>query len=307
MIFKDILKAWDEFWFQWPVEKAFTLDIFRWILCISLLWMAIDRQFDIPEYFSEKAIVSSAQAPGVFLDSMRPAFSWMQWPDAWNPGVHGLYIFGLLLVLFGIGGRPVILLTWVLNIAFLQRNWLLVYGADIIGSLFLLYLSLIGPQVWRWRRMIASQPDVLASVGARFVQLQLVTIYLFSGFEKLRGASWWDGTALWAVFANSQMVVTDLTWLRHFPLVIVLATWGTVLFEIFFPIFVWNKKWARLFLIAGIGFHLTIGLMIWLWSFALIMIAPYALFLHQTGKSDGRSFSLRRQVRDFKIDKGGSP
>ena len=102
---------------------------------------------------------------------------------------------------------------------------------------------------------------------------------MFSGMEKLKGSSWWDGTALWTVLANPQMTVTDFTWLRHLPALIALLTFSTILFEVYFPVLVWVKKTRPWILLAGFGFHFGIGVVMALYSFAMVMIAPYVLFI----------------------------
>jgi hypothetical protein len=109
----------------------------------------------------------------------------------------------------------------------------------------------------------------------------MCVIYIYTGMEKLKGASWWDGTALWSVFANPQMVIVDLTWLRHFSFLIAAATFLTVLFEVYFPVLVWNPKLRKKLLCVGLLFHSGIGLVMALWGFALVMVAPYVLFLSE--------------------------
>jgi hypothetical protein len=130
------------------------------------------------------------------------------------------------------------------------------------------------------RHSASVRDDVVSNSFYRVIQIQLCVIYAYTGFEKLKGNTWWDGTALWSVFANPQMVIWDMTWMSHFPLVIVFITFTTVLFEIYFPVLIWFEKTKRAFLYFGMVFHFGIGLLMSLFSFAFVMLAPYFLFLN---------------------------
>jgi hypothetical protein len=198
---------------------------------------------------------------------------------------HGLLVVGLFFLACGIGGRFLALLVWVLHIGFLQRNFSIAFGADLVGGIFLLYLAMTQScarlSLWRLKKpKNPVAPDVLTNVFYRMIQVQLCMIYAYTGFEKLKGMSWWDGTALWTVMANPQMVIADFSWLRFVPLVVVGVTFATVIFEIYFPVLVWVPKTRKIVLVSGILFHTGIGLMMALHSFALIMMAPYVLFLN---------------------------
>jgi hypothetical protein len=181
--------------------------------------------------------------------------------------------------------RPVILLAWVLHIGFLHRNYAVVYGADLIGYIFLLYLA--GTQccdVWtlksmffKWKEKIVSN-DILNSAAYRIIQIQIMVIYAFTGFEKLKGTSWWDGTALWSVFGNTQIVIFDMSFMRLFPVVVSVLTFVTIIYEIYWPAAVMTK--ARMpWLITGVLFHIGIGMIMNIWAFSLVMLATYFLFI----------------------------
>jgi hypothetical protein len=113
----------------------------------------------------------------------------------------------------------------------------------------------------------------------RMMQFQLCIIYAYTGFEKLKGASWWDGTALWSVLANPQMVNHDWTFLRHVPLVIAIGSFSSVIFEIYFPAAMMQSQLRRIWLAVGILFHLAIGFLMGLMHFSLVMISVYFLFM----------------------------
>ena len=121
--------------------------------------------------------------------------------------------------------------------------------------------------------------NLVSSTFFRLMQIQICIIYAYTGFEKLKGATWWDGTALWTVFANPQFVNYDFIFLRNFPLFFAIGTFVTIVFEVYFPAMVAFRKTRHLWLGLGIVFHTAIAILISLWPFSLIMMSVYFLFL----------------------------
>ena len=278
--------AWDEFWFA--PKPLINIAAFRLVLCFTLFTMYLSRQPDVRLFFMNEGLLPESQARSIMPLFYQPPFEWHFWSDAWAPSLHLFLIFGLLLLGLGIGGRVLNALVWVVSIGFLQRNYSVAFGADLIGNIFLFLmigmnscerlslLNVLKPEGFK-HRVLSS--DLLTGVFYCMVQIQLCVIYMYTGFEKFRGASWWDGTALWTVMANSQMVVADMTWLRNVPLVVVGLAFATILFEIYFGVLIWIRKFRPVLMIVGACFHLGIGLIMALFSFSFVMLAPYFLWM----------------------------
>lgn len=288
-------KGWAGFWFS-PVPLV-NLALFRIALCLSLFLMYLSRQKDLNLFFTEQGILPKALALTVLPEFYRPAFVLSFWPDLWVGGLHLLFLFCLLLYMMGIGGRFLGFVCAFFNMAFLQRNYGIVFGADQIGGIFLLYLAFTQScsrfSLWNWKGQKNTEEnssDFWTPIFYRFIQIQLCLIYIYSGFEKLKGNSWWDGTALWRILANSQIVIMDLSWTRNFSLLIVFLSFMTVLFEIYFSVLVFNSKTRKYILAAGVVFHAGIGVIMSLFSFAGVMLAPYLLFV----KTESLKVFLRR-------------
>ena len=81
------------------------------------------------------------------------------------------------------------------------------------------------------------------------------------------------------MLGNEQLMMADLSFLRNAPLVIGLATWGTVLFEVYAPVLFWPRATRKWMLIAGWVLHIGIGLTMGLYIFSLTMMAAYLLFV----------------------------
>lgn len=284
---KNMWQAWQKFWFD-PVDLL-NIAVFRIILCGTLAAQDFGRQWDVGLFFTDQGILPKALSLKVLPESYRPFAILSFWSDTWVFAVHALLVFALLCVCLGVGGRLMGLLAAFLHLAFLHRNYGIAFGADQIGGIFLLYLALTKCQSRLSILRLCKPPSgssakslssgLLTPMFYRMVQIQLCVIYAYSGMEKLKGQTWWDGTALWSVLANPQMVVINLSWLRHLPFVIVILSFSTILFEIYFPVLVWVRSQRSRMLTMGVMFHSGIGLVMALWSFSLVMISPYVLFL----------------------------
>jgi len=284
---QNLWQRWNLFWFG-PVP-LYNLAVFRILLCFNLVVMYLNRQGDVSLFYTDQGILPRSLAHAVLPEGFRPFAFYSFWPDRFEPWVHAFYVFLLILMGLGVVGRLFSLIAVFLHLAFLYRNYGVAFGADQIATTFLLYLALtqsysrLSVLEW-WKRKKSTAPiqeDLWTSVFYRMIQIQLCLVYVYSGMEKLKGMSWWDGTAVWSVLANSQMVIGDLTWMRHLPLLIVFISFTTILFEVYFPVLVWVKPLRKYFLMAGVLFHVGIGTVMALWSFAFLMISPYVLFLSE--------------------------
>lgn len=286
---KSVIKVWNHFWFAGRDLRG--LAAMRILLAGTLFFLYLLRGFYNLSYFTPESMVPRDQALTLFHDFMRPPFGWFFWPDSLAPWAHALLVLLLFLITFGVAVRPMIFLAWVLQWGFIQRNYSVVFGADVISAIFMLYLS--GThccEKWtlkNWLKQKLGQKirpekdiseDLLSSLCFRLIQIQIAVIYAYTGFEKLKGSTWWDGTALWNVFANTQMVVFDLSFMSSFPLVIALVTFSTLIFEIYWPMAVITGL-RPLWLFFGLGFHLGIGALMNLWAFSFVMLSTYFLFV----------------------------
>lgn len=269
-----------------PYEQ---LGLTRIIMCGTLLFLACSRQLNMDQYGLE-SIIPRDKALLIYPEFYRPAFQYFFWPDAWASLVHVVLILLLLVATLGLSNRILMLVTWVIAQGFINRNYSMLFGADLIGTLFLFYLSFTNCHEKYsvksfFVRNKKNTPDEnsfsfqVSSVFFRLMQFQLSVIYMYTGFEKLKGSTWWDGTALWTVFANPQFISYDFIFLRNFPIFFTIGTFITLLFEVYFPAMMLIKTGRYIYLCLGVLFHLMIGVLLSLMPFSLIMISVYPLFL----------------------------
>jgi hypothetical protein len=98
-------------------------------------------------------------------------------------------------------------------------------------------------------------PSVAANFTIRLLQVQFALIIFVSGLHKLQFGEWWGATALWYPLVPAlQTTLPDIkayasngpSWL----LVINIATYAVLVWQITFPLFAWRKRW-RPVLIGG--------------------------------------------------------
>lgn len=281
--------------FLFPNEALSQLGLFRILLCGTLFYIACWRQLNIDQ-LGAAALIPRDMALSVVPEFYRSAIQWFFWPDAYVAYVHLGLIVLLALATLGFSNRFFLLLTWAIHQGILNRNYAINFGADSIGGLFLFYLAFTNAcEFYTLKSKKKAVADDLSSIFFRLIQIQICIIYMYTGFEKLKGTTWWDGTALWTVFANPQFSEFDLKFLSHFPWFFPIGTFVTVVFEIYFLALVWHPSLRKYGLSMGLFFHLGIGLLLGLMPFSLVMISTYFLFL----KKDEISLFIHR-VSQFK-------
>src|SRR5262249_4063075 len=102
-----------------------------------------------------------------------------------------------------------------------------------------------------------------------------------AGLSKVGGELWRNGTALYYIVRVGEFAWTGW-WvvLIHHSMLVAVLTYGTVAFQVSFPfLFFAHHRTRRLALMAGIGFHLGIGLVLGLHTFAAFMISIELMFV----------------------------
>lgn len=294
-IFKSFFNWWDQFWFA--PKDLIGLSCMRVVLYGTFFYMYLFRSLNL-SLFNESGMVPRDRALEIMPDFYRGFFAWFSlWPDSSVAVVHLIYLVLLFCLLLGVFPRFLGIFAWIIHVGFIQRNYSAIFGADYIGGIFILYLSFTKSDqyfsvlAFFKRKKISYQrkinpsnknfltEDLLSSVFYRIIQIHIAVIYAYTGLEKLKGSSWWDGTAIWTVLANSQIAIADFTFVRSLPLVVWVLTTMTVVFEIYFPAAILSRKLREPWLLLGVFFHIGIGLTLGLFSFSLIMMSTYFVLL----------------------------
>ncbi len=302
----NAIRTWDRFFFA-PFA-ALPLAVFRIVFGSTIAIMYLLRFANWRFYFTDEGYIPASRAMEAIAEFYRP--DWPIFPSTPTAAWFSQLALLVVLVSLVIGFFPRIsaLIAFGLHLALIQRNVAIVYGGDLVTTFFLFGMifsdsgrALSVMSLWRRRTesVAGERADLFSTFGVRLIQLQLCIIYGYSGMEKLKGASWWDGTAVWAVIGNHQLMMFDTSWLRRFPLMIAAATLSSVLFEIYFPVLVWLKPLRKWMLIVGFTMHALIALTVGLVFFSMVMISAYLLFIDDETyrllyRLIGRRFNLRQ-------------
>jgi len=112
------------------------------------------------------------------------------------------------------------------------------------------------------------------------LMFQVCIIYFVTGIVKSEYQVWHDGTALYHVLRLDEFAGSTWNyWLTDSELFVKAGTYGTLIFEITFPLFVLFRFTKYIILLFGIAFHTCIWLFIKIDVFPWIMIAPYFVFI----------------------------
>lgn len=113
----------------------------------------------------------------------------------------------------------------------------------------------------------------------RLMQIQICVVYLRTVYWKLKGKSWWNGTAAWyPLWAEVYVRFRPPMWMLN-RTTIAVATWGTLVVEVAFGTLVWIEEFRYPMIILGILFHLKLDLIMNLQLFSWVMICSWLVFI----------------------------
>ncbi|MEU9110755.1 HTTM domain-containing protein [Streptomyces sp. NPDC048483] len=219
------------------------------------------------------------------------------------PGILLWTVLGLALAVAQLLGNHA--LTWFGDGPFPHIGW----------SLALWGLWAVHGVWWAVRRYAQGEPRIvldtlakLAHNGALLViMVEVCLIYATAGWYKIQGSRWQDGTA---VFYPMHLDYFS-PWpglsqvLGSSGLMIMLLTYGTVIVQVAFPFTLFNRRLKNVLLVAMIGEHLSIAVLLGLPFFSLAMIAADAVFLPTNFLTwlSARISDLRKRL----FPRGGAP
>lgn len=288
--FKDqisqIFKTWDWFWFDSKSnEQLFSLSIFRICFSSVLFFFYITRAFDVDFFYSDNGIMPIAYRSTQEYYKFHPTFL-SYFASAQTIQIfHCFFLLCIFSLLIGFQTRISAILTYVLHLMFTNRNISVMFGVDMISTFYFLYLCFANCSAYfsidsLLKKSNKSQ-SVISHIAWRLMQIQLCVIYAYSGLEKLKGTRWWDGSAIWDVLSMGTMQRWDLSFVAHVPILLSVAVYVVLFWEVYFPVLIWLPKFRLPMLFYGFVMHLGIFLFMNLPSFGFMMISLYLLFLRE--------------------------
>lgn len=235
------------------------------------------------------------------------------WSEVWGfdrsflPAIESsnFTVIGLLLPLFvlvlafmmfvGFLTRLSILLLAVFYRILVEQNAYLSDGGDNLLFITLIFLVFANTaDVWSIDAKIsqhANRPSFrignrswftpIANGAWCLLIMQVCVVYAVAGLSKISGERWMGGDGVAQSLKSVQFQIHP--WLSNiileFPGFTATASILTVLVQVYFPFLIFNKWTKGLTLVIMISFHLGIGIVMGLTSFALVMIASEMAFI----------------------------
>jgi hypothetical protein len=234
-------------------------------------------------------VFPAAAFPGTYFEPAALA-------AVWTVALHSLLLFALLAVTLGWRTRLSLCVVLLLSIWLgLSDHAGTFKKYSVIGLHLLLLLSCtrcgsawsIDALLHRGRR----RSTLLSPAWPRrLMQVLVVSVYLGGAVTKIRQPD----------FANGDLLMFSLLddhwgggyagrWLSTQPNLLILASMGTVLFEIAFPLLIWNCRLRRPMLCLAVLFHLLLAATMSLGIFSAVMLAALLAFVEER---DIRRFSF---------------
>lgn len=286
---RGLLAAWDRFFFT-PANPA-PLGLIRIATGLLLLWSFGWLAADLRGYVGSEGWVDQEMLRGARLNT----WSWSLWSlisDRMLGPAWGLGMVVITLFTAGVASRVTAPLAWAIAVSTTQRNPIIIHGFEQVLTLWLFYLAVSGSsglaysidRLMAVRRRGSHSPmlSVAANVGIRMIQITLAILYGAAGVAKLRGGSWWDGSAIIKILGNAEFRPFNMTWIVGLPagvyllnLAAHLALWT----EVLYPVLIWKPAFRRWVLGAVVAMHAGIALTMGLTEFSLVMLAGNLAFV----------------------------
>lgn len=280
-------------------NRSIGLSALRVIIAFIVIKKAI---FILPMAEEIFGVHSIAPLPGYLasLGYYHVPFLYFPFDMAFGPQLFLLLTIAAgLLFLFGeFSIFPGIALYWLILVA-KMRNGFILDGSDNVIHVILPFLILADS--YRYFRLglldgvrLNFQPGWWEKVKPHWLQfrkvihevaligllVQVCFVYFFTALAKLQGELWLNGTAIYYTMRVEEFLATKwnipLTSNHYF---VVLATYGTVLWEVAFAFLIWFRQTRYFVILGGIMLHLGIWFFMRIDDFSWVMMATYLAFI----------------------------
>jgi hypothetical protein len=199
--------------------------------------------------------------------------------------VVGMFTLGLFTPITSVASLAVMLST-------VHRAPMLTSLVEPVVTMVMFYYCLGpgGPIAWIVGKLYnrpVERVSSWATVALRLVQVHLCLLYATMGLSKLMSDAWWNGTGVWWLMARPESRLIDLTGMATWNIggtpvgiyLINLWTHAIVVFELAFPLLVWNRLVRPLLLGWSLVHWAGIAILLGQPLLALTMIGANAAFL----------------------------
>ena len=192
-------------------------------------------------------------------------------------GVCAAYITSLIFFSLGLFTRAASIATWFMHWVLMVTGFSTAYGVDLYAHVFLFYLmwmpsgGALSLDAYFAGSPLSGVPSWTARLGLRVLQIHLCISYASSAWEKIQGVQWRTGEVLWRTLSLPLFQQFDMNWIAHWPSLLFIGSWATLILEGLFFIFIWPRRTRYSWLAGMLGLHLGIAIFMGLHLFGFIM------------------------------------
>ncbi len=267
------------------------------LLLINILaWLP-----DLDTWFGETGVMTLATSRRVIDPDTITLFQWLPKTSTTLWTCYLILVANGVCLLVGLFSRCQLASIFVLYTSFVHRNLLIFDGEDVLFRLMAFYL-LFSPagkycSIERWwvtrkNSSLNRAPEGYAIWPLRMIQIQTAMVLFFSAIEKLKGAEWFGGTAIYYVSRLDDMFyrfpVPDFIF--ESLILMAMMAWATLLLELGVPIAVWFSQTRRAALALVFVFHLSLDYMMNLNLFQWMMMVGWMSFIQPQDFAALRTF-----------------
>jgi hypothetical protein len=288
-----VVRAADGFdhWVRDPVDPR-PLAWFRsslGLLSLVNLWLLWP---DMPMWLGNDGVLPPDVHRELIADTRISVFMITGYSDAAIGIIRGLGLVGGLGLCLGILPRCAAFCVWMAAVSYSYRNMCILHSGDNlirIGAFFLMFARTDGVfslpvamRRWFFRQTPSdSQPrmNLVPAWPQRILQVQICILYLVAGIWKALGPTWRNGTAVGLVLQLGEFQRFPIPDFFMTPIMSQVMTYGTLAFELGFPLLVWIPRLRIPVLIAGLVFHAGLDWVMNVQLFQWLITAYYLLWL----------------------------
>ena len=261
-----------------------TMALFRITLGLAVLFGRLAMWPDVVFFFSDEGLVHNDHLSETQTHHFWSVFHLLGSPAAvWTAYAAGL--LAALALTLGLFTRTCSVLLFVLVVSLRWRSPLMLNSGDQLMAIMSFWLMFADSgrrwsiDAWWRARRGRVQRAWNGTWVLRSLQLQLCFLYAASALYKLEDPDWVDGETMFYVAGLVYDWVVPSVWMMDYPAVYKAVTWGSIAFELGFPLLAWNR-WTRRWMVAlGILFHIGIALTFGLYFFSAATIVLLMTFI----------------------------
>lgn len=285
--------GWNRFWFT-PSDAA-ALSAIRIATGVMALYWQLTYTPDLVELFGLQALISLETLDQWQGNSLVFTYFDERLSTATLMSLHFAGTAVLLLFTLGVLTRVTSVAALIVTLSYVNRGPMLTLQMEPILAFVQFYLCL-GPSgaafswdAWRRRRRAAERGDMAlaevhpsswVTVATRMLQVHVTIVYVMMSLAKIGSPAWWNGSAIWWLVARPESAGHWLTtWLAPHLSVIEAWTHAVLLFELSFPLLVWNRLTRPFVLLLSFPMWVLLGMATGLYTFAAMMLIANLAFV----------------------------